>query len=116
MSELYHIKAILLMNCPYSEAASELINLYKIPNKTTWVNQNNKENFKTELINTFPQIYLNKYNTNNNLLLGGYDDLKSFIDIFKNKPLSDNDINKFMMKYKWSKKATLRFIQLINQK
>lgn len=116
MSELYYIKAILLTNCPYSEAAFQLINTHKLPNKVTWVNQDNKNNYKTEFISTFPQIYLSKYNNNNNLLLGGYDDFKSFIDTFKSKSLSDDNINKFMTKYKWSRKATLRLIQLINQK
>lgn len=74
----------------------------------------NKDIYKSEYIATFPQIYLNKYNTKGNLLLGGYDDLNNFIITFRGNKLNDRDIDIFMNKYNWSKKATLRMIQLIN--
>lgn len=110
----YYIKAILLENCPYSINAEQLLKIHSIPCKITWVNQNNKQVYKTDSINTFPQIYLNKINSPGNLLLGGHDDLASFITTFKAQKLNDKNINDFMTKYSWSKKATLRFIQLIN--
>ena len=110
----YYVKAILLQNCPYSVAAQQLLNNFKIPHQLTHITENEKINFKNNSIDTFPQIYLRKYNTNGNLLLGGYDDLNYFVQTFKAKKLSTENINKFMTKYKWSKKATLRFIQLIN--
>ena len=110
----YYVKAILLQNCPYSIAAHQLINNFNIPHKVTFITNTQKINFKNESIDTFPQIFLRKYNTNGNLLLGGYDDFHHFIQTFKGNKLSDENINKFMDKYKWSKKATLRFIQLIN--
>ena len=112
---MYYIKAILLQNCPYSDAAKELLDNFKIENKKIIVDFNNKYIHKNENIDTFPQIYLNKYNSNGNLLLGGYDDLKKFIDNFKNKKYSNDKVNQFINEYKWSKKATLRLIQLINQ-
>ena len=110
----YYVKAILLQNCPYSIAAQQLLNNFKIPHQITHITENEKITFKNDSIDTFPQIFLRKYNTNGNLLLGGYDDLNYFVQTFKGKKLSDENINKFMAKYKWSKKATLRFIQLIN--
>jgi hypothetical protein len=113
MSE-YSLKLILLQNCGYSIAANELIQLHKIPSHIHWISQTEKELYVNDRIQTFPQIYLNKFNTKGNLLLGGYTDLKSFIDNFKGSKLSDSNINQFMNKYKWSKKSTLRLIQLIN--
>lgn len=112
----YFIKCILLKNCPYSIAAFNLIKSHNIPNDIYWIDSENKNLYRTEYIKTFPQIYLQKKNKNGNLLLGGYDDLNNFINIFMNKQLSNDDLNKFMNKYQWSKKSTLRFIQLINQK
>jgi glutaredoxin len=111
----YSLKAILLGNCPYSNSAYELLKIHNIPVETIWINQLNKENYKTNLINTFPQIYLKKNNSNGNLLLGGYDDLNNFISTFLKKKISDSNINFFMEKSKWSKKSTLRLIQLINK-
>lgn len=111
---MYHIKAILLNNCPYSDAALEIIKNNKIKSNIININNDNKYMYKNDQIDTFPQIYLNKNNSYGNLLLGGYDDLKKFIDNFKDHKYSDDKINKFMNEYKWSKKATLRFIQLLH--
>ena len=109
----YYLKAVLLEGCPYSIAAKDLLAVNKIPVKITNVNQTNKNQFKTNIISTFPQIYLCKYNNNGTQLLGGYDDLNDFISKFKGK-YNENLIHEFMGKYSWSKKATLRMIQLIN--
>ena len=110
----YYINAIMLENCPYSIAADKLLKDNKIPNKAIWINQQEKERYVSGMISTFPQIYLKKMNSKGSLLLGGHDNLKESIDNFKSMKnnmaaVSDNFINK----YKWSKKATLRFIQLI---
>lgn len=110
----YFIKAILLENCNFSDYTIEL--LKNIPHKIIYIDdQNNKYRFKYNSIDTFPQIYLNRYNTKGNLLLGGYNDLKQFIFNFKND-INDTKINNFMKKYNWSRKATLRLIELINLK
>jgi hypothetical protein len=113
MSE-YFIKAILLDNCSYSIAAHELLNQHNITNEIVNITSKDMNIYSNNMISTYPQLYLKKYNTNGNLLLGGYEDLKNSIDMFKGMKLSDENINKFMNKYKWSKKATLRFIQLVN--
>ena len=110
----YSLKLILLQNCGYSIAANELIQSHKIPSQTQWISSSEKELYITDKIQTYPQIYLNKFNSKGNLLLGGYTDLKSFIDTFKGSKLLDSNVNEFMKKYKWSKKSTLRLIQLIN--
>jgi len=112
----YYLKAIILKSCPFSTNAYDLINKYKIPSDISIIESHEKEKYKTNSISTFPQIYLNRYNTKGNLLLGGYDDLNKFIRTFKNKELTDKNIKTFMETYKWSRRATLRFIELINNK
>jgi glutaredoxin len=110
----YFIKAILLEACPYSISTNNLLKTHKLPSNIIWIKHEEKEKFKTEQINTFPQIYLCKINTKGNLLLGGHDDFNQFIDTFKKKTLKENNIINFMKKYDWSRKSTLRFIQLVN--
>ena len=111
----YYLKVILLKECPYSIAADKLLDSNNIHPKKIWVDYNDKEKFITNEYQMFPQIYLRKHGYPNNLLLGGYTDLKEFIETFKNTKLNDTDINNFLNKKKnWSKKSTLRFIQFIN--
>jgi hypothetical protein len=110
----YFLKLILLKECFYSKAAHKLSQTYKLPVEINWINQTNKENYKTEQINTFPQIYLKKKNSNGSLLLGGYQELENCINIFYGHEISEQNINNFMNKTKWSKKSSLRLIQLIN--
>ena len=111
----YYIKVISLEGCPYSINLEKLIEENKIINKKIIkINHNNKNLYKSDLINTFPQVYLKKYNSKGNLLLGGYEDFNNFIKNFKNNNLDLTKINNFMKIKKWSKKATLRLIQLIN--
>lgn len=112
----YFIKAILLDGCPYSQSAFQLLKIHNIPNKIITVNQDNKAIYKTDNINTFPQLYLNKYNSNGSLLLGGNDELSEFITNFKGQKYSEENVEKYMKKYNWSKKAILRLVQLINLK
>jgi glutaredoxin len=111
----YFIKALLLEGCSYSIATHELIKNHQIPADITWIEQANKENYKNELINTFPQIYLKKINNNGNLLLGGYTELEYFISTFLGQKISETNINNWIEKTKWSKKSTLRLIQLVNK-
>ena len=110
----YYIKGILLEGCSYSNAAFEIMKEHKLSDNITWVNQSNKEKFKTEEIKTFPQIYLNKINSNGNLLLGGYQELSDTINTFYNHTISNEIIDNWIKQTKWSKKATLRLIQLLN--
>ena len=109
----YYIHAILLADCPYSIKASELLNNYKIKNQIDVIAQKDKEKFKMENYFTYPQIFLKKEGSNNSLFIGGYSDLNSFINTFKNN-YNEANIKIFQEKYKLSKKAVLRFIELIN--
>ena len=54
----YYINAILLKDCSYSNAAGELLKNYKIKNKIEVVTSENKEKFKLENYDTYPQIFL----------------------------------------------------------
>ena len=109
----YYLKTIILNGCSYSTAAHQLINIHKIPAEFIHIDWTDKDKYVTRSIDTFPQIYLARKNSKGTQLLGGHSDLKEFIDTFKNQPINDN-INNFMKKYKWSKKGTLRLIQLIH--
>lgn len=110
----YYVKAILLDGCPYSIAAKDLLTTHNINTKIINVNTGNKNEFKTNQITTFPQIYLCKTGNKGTQLLGGYDDLSDFISNFKGKKYNELNVNNFKTKYSWSKKAILRMIQLIN--
>jgi glutaredoxin len=110
----YYIKAVLLENCSYSKKASDLLKEHNIEHIQVDVNPNTKNNYKTPLIDTFPQIYLCKHNALGTQLLGGHDDLASFIKNFKKPDLDSNKITVFMKQYKWSRRGTLRLIQIIN--
>ena len=112
---MYYLYIITLENCPYSIAALKLLDSLNIKYKHLIVNQTNKEKYKTEEINTFPQIYLVKDDTK--LLLGGYSDLKEFIDKFINQIYNKETFLKFQNKYKlWKKKSILRLLEIIIQK
>jgi glutaredoxin len=112
---MYYLYIITLENCPYSIAALDLLNSLNIKYKHLIVNQTNKEKYKTEEINTFPQIYLLKNGTK--LLLGGYSDLDEFINLFIKQKYNNKTILKFQQKYKlWNKKLILRLLEIIIQK
>lgn len=112
---MYYLYIITLEDCPYSIAALELLDSLNIKYKHIIVTQTNKEKYKTKEIDTFPQIYLVK--DNKKLLLGGYSDLKEFIDKFINQKYNEENILKFQQKYKlWNKKLILRLLEIISQK
>lgn len=112
----YIIKIILLKGCYYSNLAKQLLLNNNLPCKIIEVDYENKNLYKTDKIQTYPQIYLIKKNSIGNLLLGGCNDLEFIIKTFKNVEYNINNVNNFIEKYKWSKKATLRLIELINKK
>ena len=112
---MYYLFIITLEDCFYCEAAINLLNSFKIKYKYLKVNRNEKDKFKTTEISTFPQVYLKQ--NNNTLLLGGYDNLKEFIDKFINQIYNKETFLKFQNKYKlWKKKFILRLLEIIIQK
>jgi glutaredoxin len=112
----YSIHAVILKGCPYSSNAYELLkNKTNIKIKYTYVNYENKDNYKTKDIDTFPQIYLEKKNSNGSLLIGGYNELKNIFDLFYKEKYSSDKINNYIENNKkLPKKSLLRFIELIN--
>jgi glutaredoxin len=110
----YFIKAIVLENCPYSINAEKLLNEYKIKHDIIRVTHITKNQYKNATINTFPQIYLKKLNYPDNLLIGGYSNLKSLIDTFRSNKYDDTTINDCVQKLNLSKKILLKIINLIN--
>jgi glutaredoxin len=109
----YYILNISLENCPHSIAATEILKIHNIKHENIIVNNTNKNIYKSNKINTFPQIYLRRENKNGSLLLGGCSDLKFAIENFKQQKYDTDKVEKFMKKYEWSKKAVLRLIELL---
>jgi glutaredoxin len=107
----YYIKVVILKDCPFSKNALKLLEKYKIPLKIINVDSNNKELYKFKDINTFPQIYLKRKNKKGHLLLGGYTELNNFINDIN----SNNKIDDLIIKYKWSKIAIIKFMDLIQR-
>ena len=111
----YYIYAVLLQHCSYSNRALELLEYNKIKHQVEIITYKNKEKFKMENYSTYPQIFLKKEGSIDTLFLGGCSDLENFINTFKNNKYNDSNIHIFENKYNWwSRKAILRFIQLIN--
>jgi len=111
---MYYLFIVVLENCPYSISAIELLNSFKIKYKILNVKRTDKEKYKTNEIDTYPQIYLKKTPSNDSLLLGGYSNLKEFIDTFINKEYNEKNITIFNKKYLWNKKAILRLIEILH--
>lgn len=111
----YYIHAVLLHGCSYSNKAYELLKNNNIKNIVEIVPRENKEKFKMDGYDTYPQLFLKREHSKESLFLGGYDDLKNFMDKIKNHPNDlKNNINYFQSKHReWSDKAVLRLIQLM---
>jgi len=114
---MYYIFIVVLENCLFSMYAMELLKKYNINFKHLKVTSTDKDTYKTQDIQTFPQVYLKKKSTEDSLLLGGYTDLKKFFDIFIDVKYDENNVIKFQKKYPlWNKHSVLRLIELINLK
>ena len=112
---MYYLFIVVLEHCPYSINAVQLLDKHKIKYKKLTINSDDKEKYKTSEIQTFPQIYLKKTPSNDSLLLGGFDDLKLFMNMFVGKEYSEINIKEFQSKYTfWSKKPILKLIEIIN--
>ncbi len=115
MSGEYYLYCVILRDCYFSNQAHKLLDSHKnIKKEIVIIEQEHKEKYKTDQIKTFPQIYLKKNNANGTQLLGGYSELQNFINKFYGnynkqylKDFLDQNNN-------WSKKSTLRLIELIN--
>jgi glutaredoxin len=104
---MFKLKLISLDGCPYSMAAESFLDNLNIKYHLVKVYQENKEEYKTKEIKTFPQIYLD------NVLLGGFDDLKELYDTLSSKTELDEMIEYLNKKYKgkMTRKNKLRVIE-----
>jgi glutaredoxin len=111
----YSLKIIVLENCPYSMAAVELLNNYNIKFKQITVNQETKHKYKTDIISTFPQIYI--IEQDKELLIGGYLDIEEIINIInQNKNLTNIKKNLNKKYTKFDNKRILRIIEIFINK
>jgi len=102
------LKAILLIDCSYSNALSKLFSKQNIKADITNVSFDNKEKYKTDKIQTFPQVYFS------DKLIGGYDIMNQLYTIVKNK----NDLDKILNSFNeilvgWDKKSILLLIECL---
>jgi glutaredoxin len=106
------LKVIVLDNCPYSIAASELLTNYKIKFDKIIVNNNNKQKYKTDKISTFPQIYIVNEDKKE-ILLGGYSDIEEIINIINSSSKINVIKKKINTKYSYiNYKQILRIIEI----
>lgn len=111
---MYYLKIFVLNGCPYSIAARDLLKNVK-NTEIIYIDQHEKDKYKTKEISTFPQIYLNKKDSKGSLLLGGYTDLKYVYDLIKESKNIKTLEKKFIKKYNnWSKRAVLRLVKLLS--
>jgi glutaredoxin len=111
----YYLYGVILDGCPYSIGAKNFLDDYtNIEKEYIIINQTEKEKYKTEDIQTFPQIYLKKKNTTGSLLIGGFNDIKHIFELF-HKKYEKKTLTQFLTKYRSiSKRSALRLIELIN--
>lgn len=115
----YYLFAVILENCHYSSAGYELINSFNnIKKEFTIIKSYEKDNYKTDYIKTFPQIYLKRYNTTGTQLIGGYSEFKSIVDTFYHNTNSQNiksRVDDFLKENSsWNRKSFLRLIELLH--
>ncbi len=115
---MYYLKLISLKDCPYSEAASSLLKDNKIKSEIIVINRSEKDKFKTDEIKTFPQVYLKKQKSSGSVLIGGYDEIKSYYDIIHSTTKRDKILSKLKSEIKSnnkeiSDKSILRLIELL---
>ena len=107
---MYYLKIIVLKKCIYCENALNILKKIKKEQlEILEINDSEKHYYKTDLINTFPQIFLKKVNSKGSLLIGGFDNIKFINDNYKN----ENAIEIIQKKFPhFSHRAVLRIIQL----
>lgn len=116
---MYYFKLVSLENCPYSIACMELFTNNMIKHELVQVKYDEKETFKSDEIDTFPQIYLKKKYSKGSILIGGYMDIKKYYDMI-NQESSYNDMILNEIKLLLNKnnniisdKSVLRIVQLL---
>lgn len=111
---MYYIDLYYLKNCTYSEKAKQLFDFKNVKYNIIKIDQSNKEKYKNNKIDTFPQIYLKKENSKGSVLLGGFDNINLISNSINTElDSSVNSIRKINKNL--SKKASLRLIELFTK-
>jgi hypothetical protein len=110
----YYFYAIILNGCPYSEKAYKLLKNKNKNYQSKRIDYSIMDKYKTNEIQTFPQIYLKRKDKNGSLLIGGYTDLENIYDTFYKKECNKNVIDNYIKEKNLSRKILLRIIELIN--
>jgi len=100
---MYYLYIILRQDCPYSQNLVKILKTNKIDFESITVSIQEKEKYKTDLIKTFPQVYLKSLSSNDSILIGGHDivkDLIEYIDNDKFYTLTQNLPKKIQLKLK----------------
>lgn len=108
MKNAYKLESIILQNCPYSQALVELLKAHHIKHKMITVDSNTKSKYKTDIIDTFPQLYI--IIKGNKKLIGGYNDVKNIIDIINEHRHNLTEIKKHISNPYLKEKDILRVI------
>ncbi|ADO67212.1 hypothetical protein crov179 [Cafeteria roenbergensis virus] len=110
----YYLQVNSLIGCPYSIEVEKILQQENINSKIIKINPSEKHLYKNEQISSFPQIFLKKYNSKGQLLLGGNSDFKEILNL-QNKDLNIQ-IKSLLKKYPvMTHKTKLRLIQLFNK-
>ena len=111
----YYLQVNSLIGCPYSIDLENIIKTKKIHAEINKISSDEKHLYKNELISTFPQVYLKKFNSQGSILLGGNSDIKEILN--NNNKTFEEQLQFLNKKYpKISKKAKLRILQLFLKK
>jgi glutaredoxin len=111
---MYYLYIILRENCPYSKNLIQLLQNKKIDYQSITVSIQDKEKYKTDLIKTFPQVYLKSLSNNQSLLLGGFDDIYNLINNMHNEKKFNELTKKYSNKIKLKIKLILGGHKIIN--
>ena len=88
---MYYLYIILRENCPYSKNLVELLKKNNIDFESITVSIEEKEKYKTDLISTFPQVYLKSLSNNDSILIGGFDTVSELINNLQSNNLQSNE-------------------------
>jgi glutaredoxin len=82
-----------LTDCPYCNSSIKLVKQHDIKHKIITIDPQDKDKYKTNKIDTFPQIYIRKEGTKKIKLLGGNDKLIKLLDFMKTIDNFGKDLN-----------------------
>ena len=111
----YYLHLVSLQGCPYSKAAEELLTKNNYTMELTQITYDLKDNWKSEKISTFPQIYFKKNGSSGSILIGGYDKMSQVHNIINSTTQNNikENANKLKNMYpEMSYKSCLRLMQL----